>query len=148
MIANEPDPPAPSSDAARGAPVCNLVARTHRRGAVRPWGRAPMAKQERLRQRVGIGPSIEPGREVARRFARRFAAFACASGRLCASERYAVQSTEKPAVAGLSSQWERLDSNQRRHTPTGLQPVPFSLSGTLPARAARPPVSATARESL
>ena len=61
MIANEPDPPAPSSDAARGAPVCNLVARTHRRGAVRPWGRAPMAKQERLRQRVGIGPSIGPG---------------------------------------------------------------------------------------
>ena len=29
-------------------------------------------------------------------------------------------------------QWAGLDSNQRRLTPTGLQPVPFSLSGTDP----------------
>src|SRR4029077_21265448 len=36
--------------------------------------------------------------------------------------------------AAIRDRWERLDSNQRRHTPTGLQPVPFSLSGTLPAR--------------
>ena len=28
--------------------------------------------------------------------------------------------------------WRGLDSNQRRHTPTGLQPVPFSHSGTPP----------------
>ena len=28
--------------------------------------------------------------------------------------------------------WRRLDSNQRRRTPTGLQPVPFNHSGTPP----------------
>ena len=28
--------------------------------------------------------------------------------------------------------WRRLDSNQRRRKPTGLQPVPFSHSGTPP----------------
>lgn len=33
---------------------------------------------------------------------------------------------------GLDSQWAGLDSNQRRLTPTGLQPVPFSHSGTDP----------------
>jgi hypothetical protein len=61
MIANEPDPPAPSSDAARGAPVCNLVARTHRRGRRPAVGQGPNGEAGRLRQRVGIGPSIEPG---------------------------------------------------------------------------------------
>ena len=76
------------------------------------------------------------GLRSARLFARLFRASACACMRLCASEPQLAQDAEKPAVAGLSSQWERLDSNQRRHTPTGLQPVPFSLSGTLPARAA------------
>ena len=63
MIANEPDPPAPSSDAARGAPVCNLVARTHRRGRRPAVGQGPNGEAGRLRQRVGIGPSIEPGCE-------------------------------------------------------------------------------------
>ena len=29
--------------------------------------------------------------------------------------------------------WRELDSNQRRRTPTGLQPVPFSHSGTPPS---------------
>ncbi len=28
--------------------------------------------------------------------------------------------------------WAGLDSNQRRLTPMGLQPIPFSLSGTDP----------------
>ena len=28
--------------------------------------------------------------------------------------------------------WARLDSNQRRQMPTGLQPVPFNHSGTRP----------------
>ena len=30
--------------------------------------------------------------------------------------------------------WERMDSNHRRRTPTGLQPVPFGHLGTLPLR--------------
>jgi hypothetical protein len=33
---------------------------------------------------------------------------------------------------GPKEQWAGLDSNQRRLTPTGLQPVPFSHSGTDP----------------
>jgi hypothetical protein len=32
--------------------------------------------------------------------------------------------------------WRGLDSNQRRRTPTGLQPVPFSHSGTPPHKSA------------
>ncbi len=32
--------------------------------------------------------------------------------------------------------WAGLDLNQRRLTPTGLQPVPFSLSGTDPGNTA------------
>ncbi len=37
----------------------------------------------------------------------------------------------------MGCDWERLDSNQRRLTPTGLQPVPFGHSGTLPCRGRR-----------
>ena len=33
---------------------------------------------------------------------------------------------------GLNRQWAGLDSNQRRLTPMGLQPIPFSHSGTDP----------------
>ncbi len=36
------------------------------------------------------------------------------------------ENTQKP------KKWAGLDSNQRRLTPTGLQPVPFSHSGTDP----------------
>ena len=35
-------------------------------------------------------------------------------------------------VTGLNHQWAGLDSNQRRLTPMGLQPIPFSHSGTDP----------------
>ena len=33
----------------------------------------------------------------------------------------------------IAGQWAGLDSNQRKLTLTGLQPVPFSLSGTDPS---------------
>ena len=35
-------------------------------------------------------------------------------------------------VTGSNRQWAGLDSNQRRLTPMGLQPIPFSHSGTDP----------------
>ena len=35
-------------------------------------------------------------------------------------------------ITPIKKKWAGLDSNQRRLTPTGLQPVPFSLSGTDP----------------
>lgn len=35
-------------------------------------------------------------------------------------------------VVGFHTRWELLDSNQRSDDATGLQPVPFSLSGKLP----------------
>ncbi len=37
-----------------------------------------------------------------------------------------------PIITPTKKEWAGLDSNQRRLTPTGLQPVPFSLSGTDP----------------
>ena len=37
-----------------------------------------------------------------------------------------------PIYNSPKEQWAGLDSNQRRLTPTGLQPVPFSRSGTDP----------------
>ncbi len=37
-----------------------------------------------------------------------------------------------PTGTPPKEKWAGLDSNQRRLTPTGLQPVPFSLSGTDP----------------
>ena len=36
------------------------------------------------------------------------------------------------ASPGTAGHWARLDSNQRRRTPTGLQPVPFGHLGTRP----------------
>ena len=39
---------------------------------------------------------------------------------------------EKGGFLGKKIKWAGLDSNQRRLTPTGLQPVPFSHSGTDP----------------
>ena len=42
--------------------------------------------------------------------------------------------TGKRSVNSASADdWERLDLNQRRRSPTGLQPVPFGRSGTLPS---------------
>ena len=84
--------------------------------------------------------------------ARGFSAFACVSRRLCASERYFAQGAEKPAVVGSSSQWERLDSNQRRHTSTGLQPIPQGGSHVLGSRqtssCARPCMADAANQAL
>ena len=40
--------------------------------------------------------------------------------------------TVSPPDTPSKEQWAGLDSNQRRFTPTGLQPVPFSHSGTDP----------------
>jgi hypothetical protein len=40
---------------------------------------------------------------------------------------------QSPLDTSPRKQWAGLDSNQRRLTPTGLQPVPFSHSGTDPA---------------
>ena len=100
----------------------------------------------RVVQRPRVGDfELRAGRVTKRAaFCAAFRAFACASMRSHASEPCPTQDAEKPALAGFSVQWERLDSNQRRHTPTGLQPVPFSLSGTLPAHAA---AEAAARRS-
>jgi hypothetical protein len=39
---------------------------------------------------------------------------------------------EKDGFLSKKLKWAGLDSNQRRLTPTGLQPVPFSHSGTNP----------------
>jgi hypothetical protein len=47
--------------------------------------------------------------------------------------RTAPTGTQKKALRDFAGpQWAGLDSNQRRLTPTGLQPVPFSHSGTDP----------------
>jgi site-specific recombinase XerD len=48
-----------------------------------------------------------------------------------ASQAQRVQ-TDSGAPERTELNWARLDSNQRRLTPTGLQPVPFSHSGTRP----------------
>ena len=47
----------------------------------------------------------------------------------------ALSAKKKPvslADTGSNRQWAGLDSNQRKLTLTGLQPVPFSHSGTDP----------------
>ena len=45
----------------------------------------------------------------------------------CSSKKMACNSHR------IAGQWAGLDSNQRKLTLTGLQPVPFSLSGTDPS---------------
>ena len=51
---------------------------------------------------------------------------------VCTKNVYSDSDSLSSVDSPRKDEWAGLDSNQRRLTPTGLQPVPFSLSGTDP----------------
>ena len=119
------------------------VRRRTRRSTVSRLTPTICATSRRVTNRSGWRAKFATGYRV-RGFLRGF--FVRSPAPLCGSMRLNAIRTRsrKTRQSGPFLSWERLDSNQRRHTPTGLQPVPFSLSGTLPAHAA---AEAAARKS-